>query len=147
MAPAAMGRRLETLKHRRDFLQAARAATCARPGLVLQARRRQQADATATPENGGAPIRYGLTATRKIGGAVERNRARRRLRAAAETVLPDEGRSDTDYVLVARRATLERPWNDLLDDLRSAMTATADGRPARGRTGRRRRGDRERARP
>ena len=65
----------------------------------------------------------GFTASRKVGGAVERNRAKRRLRAAAAAVLPLSGRERTDYVLVARSNTLSRPFEALLEDLAAALTA------------------------
>ena len=65
----------------------------------------------------------GFTASRKVGGAVERNRAKRRLRAAAAAVLPLSGRERTDYVLVARPNTLSRPFEALLEDLTAALTA------------------------
>ena len=76
-----------------------------------------------TPEAGPHEIRVGFTATRKLGGAVVRNRAKRRLRAAAATVLPLYGREGNDYVLVARQGTLTRPFSGLLDDLTTALHA------------------------
>ena len=75
------------------------------------------------PEAGSPAIRVGFTASRKIGNAVARNRARRRLKAAAQQVLPLFGLPGNDYVLVARRETLERPFGDLLGDLESALLA------------------------
>ena len=75
------------------------------------------------PEPNEQAIRVGFTASRKIGGAVERNRAKRRLRAAAGTVLPLYGQAGNDYVLVARRETLTRPFGDLVSDLKSALAA------------------------
>ncbi len=65
----------------------------------------------------------GYTASRKVGGAVERNRAKRRLRAAAAALLPLYGQEGNDYVLVARRETLSRPFDGLLADLASALKA------------------------
>ena len=105
-----------TLKHRRDFLACARARRWAAPGLVLQARRRGEDEA------GGAGIRIGYTCSKKLGGAVVRNRAKRRLRAAAAEVAADQGVAGWDYVLVGRpEATVSRPFSELLDDLRTAL--------------------------
>jgi ribonuclease P protein component len=71
-------------------------------------------------------IRVGFTASRKIGNAVARNRARRRLKAAAQQVLPLYGLPGNDYVLVARRETLTRPFGELLGDLETALVAAHD---------------------
>ena len=66
-------------------------------------------------------IRVGFTASRKVGSAVQRNRARRRLRAAVAEVLPDMGQTSHDYVVIARAATPGRPYAALLGDLRTAL--------------------------
>jgi ribonuclease P protein component len=66
-------------------------------------------------------VRVGFTVSRKVGQATERNRARRRLRAAAAEVLPRYARSGYDYVLIGRRATLDRAYDRLVDDLRTAL--------------------------
>lgn len=117
---------MERLRKRPDFLKAAKGRRWAMPGLVLQARRRGGEDAAA---------RIGFTATQKIGGAVERNRVKRRLRAAARTVLPEHARAGFDYVLIARRGTLTRPFGEILDDLETALdkvhSEKAGGRPDR----------------
>jgi ribonuclease P protein component len=68
-----------------------------------------------------AGLRYGLTVSRKVGGAVVRNRVRRRLRAAAEAVLPLHAAPGHDYVLIGRAATASRPYARLLDDLATAL--------------------------
>jgi len=84
---------------------------------VLQARRRPD------PADGEA-IRVGYTCSRKVGNAVARNRARRRLRAAAAKVLPAHGRPGWDYVLIGKRgATAARPFPALCDDLAGALRA------------------------
>jgi ribonuclease P protein component len=85
------------------------------PGLILQAARRPEPAAAA------APLGVGFTASRKVGNAVVRNRAKRRLRAAAAALLPRAGRPGTDYVLIARAATVERPYAALLGDLAAAL--------------------------
>ncbi len=87
------------------------------PGLVLQC-----AKQPATPPRDKAPTaRVGFTASRRVGGAVARNRARRRLRVVAETVIPLHARADRDYVLIARTATLDRRFEDLVRDLDRAL--------------------------
>lgn len=70
-------------------------------------------------------VRVGFTVTRKVGSAVTRNRARRRLREAARAVLPEAAVPGCDYVLIARSGTLTRPYPQLLGDLKSAMTTLA----------------------
>jgi ribonuclease P protein component len=69
----------------------------------------------------GSDIRVGFTASRKVGNAVTRNRAKRRLRAVAAAVLPCAGRPGTDYVLIARSGTAERAFAALLADLEAAV--------------------------
>jgi ribonuclease P protein component len=83
------------------------------PGLILQA--------AARPPGVAGGVRVGFTASRKVGNAVVRNRAKRRLRAVAAKVLPDRGRPGTDYVLIARPTTAERPFAALLADLATAL--------------------------
>ena len=107
---------IERLKKRADFLAAARAPSCARGAVVLQARDR----ADETPL-----IRVGFTATRKVGGAVVRNRAKRRMREAARVLLPQLGKPGHDYVLIARGGAPTRPWLRLLDDVKSALISLA----------------------
>ena len=70
-------------------------------------------------------IQAGFTATRRIGGAVARNRAKRRLREAARLLLPRHGQVGCDYVLIARAGTVSRPWPALLDDVKSALIRLA----------------------
>ncbi|PIE15222.1 MAG: ribonuclease P protein component [Rhodobacterales bacterium] len=108
---------LITLRKRSDFLQAARARRRACAGLILQARRRRSGEADTDG------IRVGFTCSKKVGNAVARNRAKRRLRAIARTVLPELGQPGWDYVLIGRKQiTAERPYPDMLADLRHALT-------------------------
>ncbi|MBL6937566.1 MAG: ribonuclease P protein component [Alphaproteobacteria bacterium] len=103
---------MDRLKNRADFLRAARGIRRVTPGLTLEISRSE-----------GETIRVGFTASRKIGGAVVRNRAKRRLRAVAAAVLPLSGQKGTDYVLVARRDTVTRPFESLKADLAQALSA------------------------
>jgi ribonuclease P protein component len=70
-------------------------------------------------------VRVGFTATRRIGGAVQRNRAKRRLREAARAIFPGLARGGCDYVLIARGGTESRPWLRLLDDVKTALIRLA----------------------
>lgn len=90
------------------------------PGLVLQMWRRPAAGVNHSRPAAG-DIRYGLTASRRVGNAVARNRVRRRLRAAAERVLPACAQPGCDYVLIGRAGTLVRPFPALVADLTSAI--------------------------
>lgn len=112
-----MSRRLPRLTRRADFVRLTRRGRhTAAPGFVLQCAARP---ATARP---AAPCpRIGYTASRKVGGAVARNRARRRLRALADAVLPARANADLDYVLVARRGTGTRRFAELVADLERAL--------------------------
>lgn len=92
------------------------------PGLILQARPRGGESGNAPDaESRIAPPRLGITVSRKVGNAVERNRAKRRLRAVAREVMPDEGQPGLDYVVIGRKATLSRPYPALVEDFRTAM--------------------------
>lgn len=82
---------------------------------MLQALRREDGGDRA------APIRVGFTVSRKVGGSVVRNRARRRLREAARAVLGSHAAPGHDYVLIGRAATPRRPYQALVRDLETAM--------------------------
>ena len=108
---------LSVIQQRRDFLLAAnRGYRMGLPGLHLQARPR------AAEERAQTPARVGYTCSKKVGGAVQRNRAKRRMRAAAAAVLPRLARPGWDYVLIGRRDdTAQRPFEDLKADLEQGL--------------------------
>ena len=106
------GKPLEVLRKRADFLAAARAKRQGTTGVHLQAR----------PRGDDGPARVGFTCSKKVGNAVARNRAKRRLREIARLILTSEGRAGWDYVLVGRaEITATRDFNDLGADLQYAL--------------------------
>lgn len=132
--------RPESIKKRRDFLAASRAASVATPGFVLQARRRKAHE----HESGALDPdirRLGLTASKKVGGSVTRNRAKRRLRALGWAVIGRAGRPGWDYVLVARAGeTVRRRFCEMERELETALDRAHEGRARSG--GRKPRGGR-----
>lgn len=102
-----------TLRKRADFLACARGRKRACPAFFLQARYRNDSD---------DQIRVGYTCSKKVGNAVVRNRAKRRLRALARSVLPINAKPGWDYVLVGKaNATVLRNFDEMEQDLRSAL--------------------------
>ena len=89
------------------------------PGLVLQALSRDD----------GGPARLGFTVTKKIGNAVVRNRARRRLKEAARLVLRAQPLQNVDLVFIGREATPNRPFAALQDDVKRALAKLGLTRP------------------
>jgi ribonuclease P protein component len=102
---------LERLKIRADFLRAAKGIRRVEGAITLET--------CPTPEPLARTVRIGFT----VGNAVIRNRAKRRLRAAASQLLPLLGRDGHDYVLVARGTTVARPFPALLSDITTALKA------------------------
>ena len=100
------------------------------PGLVLQAVRPVNSGAVMENLTPGSvsrsaldsvPFRVGFTASKRVGGAIARNRAKRRLREAVARVMPGHAKPGHDYVVIARAATLHRKFDDLLQDLETAL--------------------------
>ncbi len=142
---------IRRLKTRPEFLRvAASRRKRVAQGLILQVlRRRTGCGAVAPGPCGGLPpgggaevedsnaIRVGFTASRKVGNAVARNRARRRLRAVVAEVLPVMGQPGHDYVVIARAATVARPYPALVEDMKQALAGLGEEKagagPAAGR--------------
>jgi ribonuclease P protein component len=104
------------LTKRAEFLRVAKAGRkAAVHGLVLQAMPRDGAEAAM-------PVRLGFTVTKKVGNAVIRNRTRRRLKEAARLLLREHPRHGADLVVIGRDTTRSRPFPELMDDLRRALT-------------------------
>ncbi len=102
---------MERLKQRKDFLAAATVASVSTPGFIVQERRRGDA----------GPARIGFTVSRKVGGAVERNRLRRQLRAIVRLSATTGLKAGSDYVLIGRRAGLGIPFVKLTVDFAGAL--------------------------
>lgn len=102
---------MDRLRQRADFLAVANGPRVSTPAFVVQNRRR----------NDGGPIRVGFTVTKKNGTATERNRIRRRLRELVKRLDAVSMRPHSDYVIIGRRAALDRRYAVMLDDLRSAF--------------------------
>lgn len=105
---------LGRLKRRAEFLRVRNGLRFVTAAFVLEARQR----ADAGPSD---PPKFGFTASRKVGGAVVRNRARRRLKEAVRLHAEGAARPGFDYVLIARAGTLQRRFADLVEDLRLAL--------------------------
>jgi len=126
------------LRQRREFLMARRLGKkWVRPGMIVQFRRHQpDVDASLRP----SVMRLGFTVSKKVGNAVSRNRAKRRLRAVADQVMVKnagflkKAAPGFDLVIIGRAATLTRPFQDLLGDLQQALkklNVFRDGSPDR----------------
>ncbi len=112
---------MDHLKKRADFLRAAQGVRRVVGAVTLETCRTPD---DAAPQAG---CRVGFTASRKVGNAVARNRAKRRLRAAASQLLPLLARQGHDYVLVARATTGTRAFDALLADVTAALAAAHRG--------------------
>jgi ribonuclease P protein component len=111
------------LRRRADFQRAARGKRAQTETFALQARPRPEA------EVGEARARVGFTVTRKIGGAVQRNRIRRRLKAALAAASAIAANAGCDYVLVARRPALTRRFAALVADVERAFAQVGRTKP------------------
>lgn len=102
---------MERLRQRADFLAAANGVKAPTAMFVLQMRKRQ--------ETGAA--RVGFTVSRRVGGAVERNRVRRRLREIVRLSPPSAMRPGHDYVLIGRRPAIDAPFERIRNEFDRAL--------------------------
>jgi ribonuclease P protein component len=119
---------ITTLKKRAEYLRVRKGARCATAAFVLEAKAR-------TGEDGARAVlepRFGFTITRQVGKAVERNRIRRRLKAAVGGLAADHAKGDFDYVVIARRPALTTAYDALVAELAKAL-GRVHRAPARGR--------------
>src|SRR5881398_298483 len=100
--------RLTTLRKRADFLAANSGRRVSTPGFLLLVRDRKDSDPA---------MRVGFTVTKKIGGAVVRNRMKRRFRALAREIVPTKGHAGADHVMIGRAKGIERDFGLLRDEL------------------------------
>jgi ribonuclease P protein component len=104
--------RLITIKKRADFVAANGGLRATTPGFILLIRPRKDADPS---------MRVGFTVTKKIGGAVVRNRMKRRFRALAREVVPTKGLPGADHVMIGRARGIERDFGELRLELAGAL--------------------------
>ncbi|RTL65090.1 MAG: ribonuclease P protein component [Hyphomicrobiales bacterium] len=116
-------RRIDTLKRRAEFLATRNGARWATPFFALEAIKRGP-EATE-----GA--RFGFTVSKKVGGAVERNRIKRRLKEAVAQVQASAARAGFDYVLIARRPALDATFDALVAELAKAIGRVNTQKPGR----------------
>jgi ribonuclease P protein component len=125
--PGPAGEPLGRLTRRAEYQRVSRGRRASVATFTLQSRRREETGKETVPA-----ARVGLTVTKGVGGAVERNRVRRRLKEALRAAAPLETERDHDYVLMARREALGRRFAALVDDVRTAFRAArrrgGDGR-------------------
>ena len=108
-------KRLTRILKRSEYLRVKRRGTSvAKPGLVIQA-------ASSGNDSSYLYPRVGFTVSKRVGNAVKRNRARRRLKSIASDVLPKEGFQSWDYVFIGRLVTLDRPYDLLVEDAGAAL--------------------------
>jgi ribonuclease P protein component len=109
--------RIPTLKRRGEFLRIRGGGRWSSPAFVLEGKPREASPGESI-ENGP---RFGFTITKQMGNAVERNRMRRRLKAAISVLKAEHARTDYDYVVVARRPVLDNAFPSLVADLTKAF--------------------------
>jgi ribonuclease P protein component len=126
------GMRLRTLKHSAEFKRIRGGARWGTEAFLLEGKQRVSHPVEAgaggksqsgIPDDCAEPSgpRFGFTITKKLGGAVARNRMRRRLKAVVRGLDPGLARNDFDYVVVARAGALDQPYETLVAGFRTAL--------------------------
>jgi ribonuclease P protein component len=106
--------KVQTLKKRKDYVRiAARCQKYVMPAFILQI--------GENPEPLEDSVRIGFTASRRVGGAVERNRAKRRLRALVREIFPEQAEKQFDYVLIAKTFCISRNFDKMRNELKSVL--------------------------
>ena len=108
---------IQTIKKRRDFLKGNNSPYAAMPSVVVQSYVRTD-EVVETDES----VMMGITCSKKVGNAVKRNRAKRRLREAGKIVLKEIGIKKTNYIFIARKdTTIKVKFTDLSSDIETAI--------------------------
>ncbi len=118
--------RVERITRRADFKAAAKARRVGSRHFLMQMRVRNDDDGAERPS------RFGFTVTKKVGGAVVRNRIRRRLRELVRIDIGARAHPGNDYVLIARASAEKADFAELRSDLSKAIDKihqTGTGRP------------------
>lgn len=113
-----MNQGLATIRKRSDFLAANAGKRTTAPGFILLVRDREDSDPA---------MRVGFTVTKKIGGAVVRNRMKRRLRALARDLVPAKGISGADHVVIGRAKGIERTFALMRGEFADALDRLRNG--------------------
>lgn len=104
-------KKIEKITKRSDYIRAANSIFKKSSSLVVQFYNRED---TSGP-------RYGITASKKIGNAINRNKAKRRIRHLIKNLLPKYGKNGYDYVFVAKDKVIESPWDSLLQETETIL--------------------------
>ena len=124
----------ERLTKRRDFLAAASGRRFHTERMTVQGLVREDANGSDGPAGGSngpaGGLRFGITVTKKVGHATERNRIRRRLRTAIDRAAVYHSDRNADVVVIGRRPVLGAPYELLVEDLRRALAVVTNPKSA-----------------
>jgi len=110
---------LGKLRNRPQFFKvAAKGRKWVTPGFILQVHSDNYEEREIAPHEN---IRIGYSVSKKVGGAVVRNRVKRRLRALVAKVISSYARANRDYVLIGRKNAFDRPFDFMVSDMNWAL--------------------------